>query len=80
MKLSRALVLAGSGMDMPAEQLCSLAQALAMKQATAATTPGRIKPAPVTIAARDGAGCGDANLRAMQASRSLLTRTIAMLK
>jgi flagellar basal body rod protein FlgC len=84
MKLSRALAVAANGMDMQPERLCSIAQALATKQANHARPPRPQARATngtsEAVDLREAALGRDANLRATQASRSLLTRTIAMLK
>jgi flagellar basal body rod protein FlgC len=80
-KLSRALTIAAYGMDVQAERLRTVAQALAKEhRSVTQPAPGTADGAPTILDLRDFARHHQASLQAMQASRRLLTRTIDMLK
>jgi len=79
-KLSRALSVAGRGLDVRAERLRAIAQALAKEQGKAARPPQSAgAAAPSAAEAREAARQQRANLLAVQASRRLLARTVDML-
>jgi len=91
MKLSRAVALAAGGVDLRAELLRATAQALTLEQRATENPPRRRPAHSSAISVGDVQGDtqrpvqGEAsrlarNLRAVQASRSLLMRTIEMLK
>jgi flagellar basal body rod protein FlgC len=81
MKLSRALTIAAHGMDVQAERLRTVAQALAKEHRSAAQPAARAADGtPTILDLRDVARHRQASLQTMQASRRLLTRTIDMLK
>ena len=84
MKLSRALTLAAGGLDLPMDRLQTIGRSLAAEQIRAAKRPAESVGARVDDAAkphdrRERERRRAANAKALQASRSLLVRTIAML-
>ena len=84
MKLSRALTLAASSLDLPTDHLQAIGRSLAVQQIRAATRPpGRMSAATDEFAKphdrRERERRREANAQALQACRSLLLRTIGML-
>jgi hypothetical protein len=85
MRLSRALSLAADDVEVQPERLRAIAAALAPEMHGSAKPRRTVKPDadPIAIAKsamREGETRRDINLHAVQASRSLLVRAIAMLK
>jgi hypothetical protein len=85
MKLSRALALAADGTDVGLERLRAIADQLdqELRRSAESRKPAKADATtlpPVLGAIREGARRCQANLDALQASRNLLVRAIAILK